>query len=170
MRVDQDGVRSFVTPRIRGDLKRIGIAHAEGVVSGLQTIPFRVRYKHWLSAQEPNQIRPNRECRPLREYLRREVRAALRFTCSPSAPSTRVGNYIQSEGLGAVIQVIVYPDLRGERYGIGRYEDHPRFDFLRVQQEPDVHFAHKSGFMCKTTATDPDRLRALIAGAQVDVT
>jgi hypothetical protein len=33
-----------------------------------------------------------------------------------------------------------------------------------------VHFAHKSGFMCKTTATDPDRLRALIAGAQVDVT
>ena len=53
---------------------------------------------------------------------------------------------------------------------LGRYEDHPRFDFSRVQQEPDVHFAHKSGFMCKTTATDPDRLRALIAGGQVDVT
>jgi len=58
----------------------------------------------------------------------------------------------------------VYPDSRGEGYGIGRYEDHPRFDFSRVQQEPDVHFAHKSGFMCKTTATDPDRLRTLIAG------
>ena len=85
-------------------------------------------------------------------------------------PSTAVGNYIQSEGLGEVIQVIVYPDRRGEGYGIGRYEDHPRFDFSRVQQEPDVHFAHKSGFMCKTTATDPDRLRALIASAQVDVT
>ena len=79
-------------------------------------------------------------------------------------------NYIRSEGLGEVIQVIVYPDRRGEGYGIGRYEDHPRFDFSRVQQEPDVHFAHKSGFMCKTTATAPDRLRALIARAQVDVT
>jgi len=75
-----------------------------------------------------------------------------------------VDNYIRSKGLGEVIQVIVYPDSRGEGYGIGRYEDHPRFDFSRVQQEPDVHFAHKSGFMCKTTATDPDRLRTLIAG------
>ena len=85
-------------------------------------------------------------------------------------PSTAVGNYIRSKGLGKVIQVIVYPDRRGEGYGIGRYEDHPRFDFSRVRQEPDVHFAHKSGFMCKTSATDPDRLRALIAGAQVEVT
>jgi hypothetical protein len=83
-------------------------------------------------------------------------------------PSTAVANYIRSEGLGDVIQVLVYPDRRGHGYGIGRYEDHPRFDFSRVQDEPDVHFAHKSGFMCKTTATDPDRLRALIAGAHID--
>ena len=34
-----------------------------------------------------------------------------------------------------------------------------------VEGEPDVHFAHKSGFMCKTTATDPERLKQLIAGA-----
>ena len=84
-------------------------------------------------------------------------------------PSTAMANYIRSEGLGDVIQVIAYPDRRGLGYGIGRYEDHPRFDFSRVQSEPDVHFAHKSGFMCKTTATDPDRLRALIAGAHIDV-
>lgn len=83
-------------------------------------------------------------------------------------PSTAVAMYIRSEGLGDVIQVIVYPDRRGDGYGIGRYEDHPRFDFSRVQDEADVHFAHKSGFMCKTTATDPDRLRALIAGAHID--
>jgi len=83
-------------------------------------------------------------------------------------PSTAVAMYIRSKGFGDVIQVIVYPDRRGDGYGIGRYEDHPRFDFSRVQDEPDVHFAHKSGFMCKTTATDPDRLRALIAGAHID--
>ena len=32
----------------------------------------------------------------------------------------------------------------------------------RVESEPDVHFAHKSGFMCKTSASDPDRLKALL--------
>ena len=59
----------------------------------------------------------------------------------------------------------MYPDRRGEGYGIARYEDHPRLDFSRVEGQPDVHFAHKSGFMCKTTATDPERLKQLIAGA-----
>jgi len=50
----------------------------------------------------------------------------------------------------------------GSGFGIGRYEDHPRLDFSRVEAEPDVHFAHKSGFMCKTTASDPARLKELI--------
>jgi hypothetical protein len=30
-----------------------------------------------------------------------------------------------------------------------------------------VHFAHKSGFVCKTSTTDPVRLRELIARAVV---
>lgn len=81
------------------------------------------------------------------------------------APSTAVGNYIRATGLEETVAAIVYPDRRGEGYGIGRYEDHPQLDFSRVQGEPDVSFAHKSGFMCKTTATDPDRLRALVAAA-----
>jgi hypothetical protein len=80
-------------------------------------------------------------------------------------PSTAVGNYIRAMGLEQTIAAIVYPDRRGEGYGIGRYEDHPKLDFSRVQEAPDVSFAHKSGFMCKTTATEPDRLRALIAAA-----
>ena len=53
-------------------------------------------------------------------------------------------------------------DRRGSGYGIGRYEDDPRLDFSQLDGQPDVHFAHKSGFMCKTTATDPERLRELI--------
>ena len=56
-------------------------------------------------------------------------------------------------------------DRRGTGFGIGRYEDHPGLDFARVEGQPDVHFAHKSGFMCKTTASDPGRLRALVAMA-----
>jgi hypothetical protein len=80
-------------------------------------------------------------------------------------PSNAVAAYIRAQGLEGTIAAVVYPDRRGAGYGIGRYEDHPRLDFSKVQAEPDVHFAHKSGFMCKTTATEPTRLRELIAGA-----
>ncbi len=80
-------------------------------------------------------------------------------------PSTAVGNYIRAEELQDTVAAIVYPDRRGDGFGIGRYEDHPQLDFSRVEDQPDVHFAHKSGFMCKTSATDPARLRQLIAAA-----
>ena len=79
-------------------------------------------------------------------------------------PSTAVANYIRSKGLED-LAAIVYPDRRGSGYGIGRYEDHPRLDFSLLGNEADVHFAHKSGFMCKTSATDQQRLQALIIGA-----
>ena len=80
-------------------------------------------------------------------------------------PSTAVANYIRAEGLEEVVAATVYPDRRGSGYGIGRYEDHPMLDFSRVGDEADVHFAHNSGFVCKTSATEPQRLRELIAGA-----
>ena len=80
-------------------------------------------------------------------------------------PSTALRNFIRAEGLEQTVAAIVYPDRRGTGYGIGRYEDHPCLDFSRVEDQPDVHFAHKSGFMCKTTATDPKRLQALIVAA-----
>lgn len=80
-------------------------------------------------------------------------------------PSNAVKSYIRVAGLEDTIAAIVYPDRRGEGYGIGRYEDHPQLDFSRVGEEQDVHFAHKSGFMCKTSATSPERLRALIRAA-----
>ncbi len=80
-------------------------------------------------------------------------------------PSSAVANYVRAEELQSTVAAIVYPDRRGTGYGISRYEDHPRLDFSRIDGEPDVRFAHKSGFMCKTTATEPARLKALIAGA-----
>ncbi len=80
-------------------------------------------------------------------------------------PSAAVADYIRAMDLEKTVAATVYPDRRGDGYGIGRYEDHPGLDFARVEGEPDVHFAHKSGFMCKTSATEPERLRTLIAGA-----
>jgi hypothetical protein len=86
-----------------------------------------------------------------------------RTDADPDEPSGMLGGYIRAEGLERVVAAIAYPDRRGGGYGLGRYEDHPRLDFARVGGEPDVHFAHASGFMCKTSATDPVRLQALIA-------
>jgi hypothetical protein len=77
-------------------------------------------------------------------------------------PSALLGSYIRAQGLDDVIAAIIYPDRRGEGFGIGRYEDHPGLDFSRVEDEPDVHFAHKSGFMCKTSATERERLEELV--------
>jgi len=77
-------------------------------------------------------------------------------------------SYVRAKKLESVIHAIIYPDRRGDGFGIGRYEDHPGLDFSRVEGEPDVHFAHKSGFMCKTSATEPARLQALIRGAWLD--
>ncbi|MEZ4365235.1 MAG: MYG1 family protein [Kofleriaceae bacterium] len=80
-------------------------------------------------------------------------------------PSAALGGYVRAVGLGEVIAVLAYPDRRGGGYALGRYEDHPRLDFARVAAEPDVHFAHVSGFLCKTSAREPARLRELIAQA-----
>lgn len=83
----------------------------------------------------------------------------------PDEPSAALAEYVRSAGLGSTVAALVYPDRRGDGYGISRYEDHPHLDFSRVQHEADVHFAHKSGFMCKTSATTAERLQALIAQA-----
>lgn len=82
-------------------------------------------------------------------------------------PSNAINGYIRVHELQDTICASVYPDRRGGGYGIGRYEDHPKLDFSRVGGEADVHFAHTSGFMCKTSATDPERLRSLIAAAWI---
>jgi hypothetical protein len=85
----------------------------------------------------------------------------------PDEPSITAAQAVRALDLGQTVAATVYPDRRGNGYGISRYEDHPQLDFSRVEGEDDVHFAHKSGFMCKTIATDVDRLKRLIAHAWI---
>ena len=73
-----------------------------------------------------------------------------------------LARYILVNGMEDEIAAIVYPDSRGEGHGLARFQDHPRLDFSRVQDESDVHFAHNSGFLCKTSATQPERLKELL--------
>ncbi|MEO8706734.1 MAG: hypothetical protein ABI867_42300, partial [Kofleriaceae bacterium] len=91
-----------------------------------------------------------------------------RTEAAADEPSSMLGSWIRANKLEQVIHAIVYPDRRGDGFGIGRYEDHPSLDFSRVEGQGDVHFAHKSGFMCKTTASDPARLKELITLAWRD--
>ena len=43
---------------------------------------------------------------------------------------------------------------------------HPRCHFTRIDGAEDVHFAHARGFVAKTSATDPERLKALLLEAR----
>ncbi len=58
---------------------------------------------------------------------------------------------------------MVYPDRRGSGYALSRFNDHLGFDFTRVGDEPDVHFAHARGFVAKSSATDHARICELLA-------
>jgi Uncharacterised protein family (UPF0160) len=83
----------------------------------------------------------------------------------PDDPSAGIDRYLSERGLHERIQAIITPDRRNAGYGLARNRDHPGLDFTRIAGEPDVHFAHARGFVAKTTATDPARLRELILGA-----
>lgn len=84
----------------------------------------------------------------------------------PEDPSAGLGRFImQQEGHKPGIAGMIYPDSRGDGYGLKRYEDHPRLDFTLIENEPDVHFAHARGFIAKTTTTNTNRLKELVAKA-----
>ena len=81
----------------------------------------------------------------------------------PAEPSLGLSLYIEQQEQDFV--GLVYPDRRGEGYGLSRFNDHPFFDFCLTEQETDVHFAHSRGFLAKTSATEPERLKSLLCKA-----
>jgi hypothetical protein len=80
----------------------------------------------------------------------------------PEDPSAGLDRYVQEQGLDDRVVAIIAPDRRSSGYGLSRHRDHPRLDFTRLKAEPDVHFTHQRGFVAKTSATDPQRLRQLL--------
>lgn len=85
----------------------------------------------------------------------------------PDEPSMGLERFLESHALNDQVVGLVYPDRRGEGHGLSRYRDDLRMDFTRLKDEPDVHFAHARGFVAKTTASQTDRLKELIAAAWV---
>ena len=80
----------------------------------------------------------------------------------PDDPGLGLGRYIEEQGLKEEVAALVYPDRRGDGYGLSTFNDDPRLDFAELKKEEDVHFAHVRGFVAKTSATDPERLKALL--------
>ncbi|HQY06207.1 MAG TPA: MYG1 family protein [Lacunisphaera sp.] len=85
----------------------------------------------------------------------------------PEDPSAGLDRYVQEQGLDDRVVAITAPDRRSTGYGLSRHRDHPRLDFTRIKAEPDVHFTHQRGFVAKTSASDPQRLRQLLMLAAV---
>jgi hypothetical protein len=80
----------------------------------------------------------------------------------PEDPSAGLDRYVQEQGLDDRVVAVIAPDRRSNGYGLSRHRDHPRLDFTRIKSEPDVHFTHQRGFVAKTSASDPQRLRRLL--------
>jgi len=80
----------------------------------------------------------------------------------PDESSMGMGRYIEDLGLEEEVVAMVYPDRRGGGYGMSRFNDDKRMEFTHVGEEADVHFAHNKGFIAKTSASDPARLKELL--------
>ena len=80
----------------------------------------------------------------------------------PDEASMGMGRYVEDIGLEEEVVALVYPDRRGEGYGLSRFNDDKRMEFTRVGDELDVHFAHNKGFIAKTSSADTDRLKVLL--------
>lgn len=77
-------------------------------------------------------------------------------------PSFGIYAFIESEGKESEIQALVYPDRRGDGYGMTRYDDCQRLNFSQIESHDEVRFAHKKGFVAKVSTADPTRLKQLL--------
>lgn len=62
---------------------------------------------------------------------------------------------------------LVYPDRRGKGYSLSRMNDNKQMEYTRLENEEDVHFAHKRGFIAKTSTQSLDRLQLFLSKAFV---
>ena len=74
---------------------------------------------------------------------------------------------IKELGLEEEVVAMVYPDSRGEGYGMRRYDDNLALDFSQLSEQPDVHFTHNRGFIAKTSTPEVSRLKELVLLAKV---
>ena len=82
--------------------------------------------------------------------------------------SNCMGWRVKQLGWEEEVVALVYPDSRGEGYGMRRFNDSPVLDFSRLADQPEIHFAHNRGFLAKTCSTDIQRLKKLVCLARTE--
>ncbi len=127
----------------------------EDLVMYLRTLRERMDYV----AQHARRIEVEAKGQPLR------VLFMPRTESMPDDPSSGLARYVSVSG--DKVDGLIYPDRRGDGYGLSRHEDSPHLDFTQISEEEDVHFAHARGFVAKTSATELNRLLELMAQARV---
>lgn len=96
-----------------------------------------------------------------------EILFLPRTESSPEDVSASIDRYLDTLGKSRSVAALIYPDRRGAGYGLSRHNDDPRYDFTRIEQEADVHFAHARGFVAKTSASEIGRVKELLGLARV---
>jgi hypothetical protein len=79
--------------------------------------------------------------------------------------SGAMGWHIKELGMEEEVVAIVYPDSRGEGYGMKRFNDRPEMDFSKIANEERVRFAHARGFIAKVEPVEIDELKQLLLKA-----
>lgn len=82
--------------------------------------------------------------------------------------SAGMGYHVSKLGLESEVLALVYPDSRGEGYGLRRFQDTPAMEFTRLDGEADVHFTHARGFIAKTSSAEAGRLKELLQMAHAE--
>ena len=76
--------------------------------------------------------------------------------------SGAMGWHIKELGLEEDVVAMVYPDSRGEGYGMKRFNDCSEMDFSKIANDPKVRFAHTRGFIAKVEPMEIDELKQLL--------
>ena len=80
--------------------------------------------------------------------------------------SGAMGWHIKELGMEEEVVAMVYPDSRGDGYGIKRFNDRPEMDFFsKIANEERVRFARARGFIAKVEPIEIDELKELLSKA-----
>ncbi|MEM7386253.1 MAG: MYG1 family protein [Verrucomicrobiota bacterium] len=85
----------------------------------------------------------------------------------PAESSQGLERFVVQTGREDSTQALLYPDRRGNGYALSRFNDSQQMDFTQIDSCEDVHFAHVRGFVAKSSATEPARLKELLSQARV---
>ena len=76
--------------------------------------------------------------------------------------SGAMGWHIKELGMEEEVVAMVYPDSRGEGYGMKRFNDCSEIDFSKIENDKKVRFVHARGFIAKVEPVEVDELRQLL--------